>query len=95
MSKSLEVKILERQIKLVERQMRDVLDMIHPPNELGESVYLEHSPVNSGPEYLTVQVTLWPYAHLETEDGTTVSDLTDARKLAEKRGYKGIRVTFH
>ena len=92
MPKSLELKILERQLKLATLELARLEGTIRVPNELEESEGLKHTPVNSGPDYLTVHCSTW---HLEkpTEHGT-VKTLEEARSLAKRKGYKGISIVF-
>jgi hypothetical protein len=93
--KSLQTRILEEQIRRLERELR-VLNgedvSVHVPNELEESKAFTHSRINSGPEYLTVYASNWSL-ELHTDQGL-VKSLEEARGLAEKLGLKGISVKF-
>lgn len=78
----------------MERRLSDLLgttEPIHVPNELAESKYLQHYPVNSGPEYLMVHASSWDHPY--TEHGP-IKNLAEARDLAHSKGLKGISVVF-
>jgi hypothetical protein len=89
----LEQQILELEIRRAESELKGVLGIIdHVPNELEESEYLRHTPVNSGDDFLEVLALLWE-RRLETGLGP-VANLEAARELASEHGFKGICITF-
>lgn len=89
----LEQQILELEIRRAELELKSLLGIVdHVPNELMESKYLKHTPINSGPDYLEVLALLWE-RRMETGLGP-VSNLEEARELAHEHGFKGIFITW-
>jgi hypothetical protein len=64
-----------------------------PGDTIENSRYLKHEPVHSGPDYLYVLSSPWTLEKV-TKYGT-VQTYDEARALAEKHGYKGIRVVHN
>jgi hypothetical protein len=93
MPKSLEIKILERQLKLAELELARIVVATTPMvNELEVSEAFTHKPYHEGPEYLTVLSSIWKPPILTLEDGTVLKTLDEARAIAKKRGLKGISI---
>ena len=89
--KTLLVKVIEEEIRRAELDLaRAQGDLPTPPRELEESEYLEHKPINSGPEYLEVVTSVWSRPH-SSVSGRPVT-LEQAREIARKQGLKGIRL---
>jgi len=94
MPRSIELKILERQLKLAQLELARLEVRGQPiPNELEESEYLPHTPVHQGPEYLEVRARLWTVPHVSIED-RAFKNLAEARALAEREGYAGISLNW-
>jgi len=94
MPKSIELKILERQLKLAQLELARIEVRGQPtPDELGESEYLPHTLVHQGPEYLEIRARIWtePYVSIE---GRAFKNLAEARALAEREGYAGISLNW-
>ena len=91
MPKSLEIKILERQLKLAALELAH-LEGVDTHNELDESEYVEFTPVHNGPDYLEVRASLWRTPH-NTVEGKPCT-LEQARDIAHKKGLKGISIKW-
>ena len=96
MRKSMEQRVLEIQLRRLELDIGRLEGTVDPigyvHNSLMESEYLQHSKVNSGPEYMVVQGSSWTL-NMVTQFGT-FHHLAECRNVAEKNGYKGISVRF-
>jgi hypothetical protein len=69
--KDLALQLLEAPLRLTENRIKRLETSLTPMvNEFEVSVYIEHVPVNSGPEHLTVLSSLWQKPILSLEDGT-------------------------
>jgi hypothetical protein len=91
-TRPLEQIVLEQQIAHIERQLRQLThEPAHTPNELMESEYLDHKPVNNGSDFLAVENRIWTKPHVSV-DGQELSNIDDARVIAKERGLKGISV---
>jgi hypothetical protein len=91
MPKSLEIKILERQLKLAALELAR-LEGVETHNELDESEYVKKVPVYDGPEYLEVRASLWNTPHSAVEGKPCT--LEQARGIARKKGLKGISIKW-
>ena len=89
MPKSIELRILERQLKLAELELARLVVATTPMvNELEVTDAFTHQPFHEGPDYLEVRSDMWNNL-LETDYGR-VKTLEEARSIAKKKGYKGI-----
>jgi len=98
--KSLALDILREQIRRTEKELlelqgcstKEPVDMSE--FDLSKSSWLEHTPTNEGPEYATVLCSLWAESDRIIVEGKPVRNLSEARRIAKSKGYKGIRIEF-
>ena len=91
MSKPLEISLLELQLKRAQREAEDL--------ELGQSNqrrklpwhHLHKIKENRGPDYMEVRSSDWGNV-IDTDYGK-VQSFEEARALAKKKGFLGIRIT--
>lgn len=90
----LEEEILLIQIKRAEERIRKLQSLSSDEpvrRQIDESEYLTQTPVNLGPDYLTVQGSVWGKPKV---DGKEIKNLAEARQIASLRGLKGISILF-
>lgn len=91
MPKPLNELIIEEEIRRLEKELAVLEGTAYEP-KIEESIYLDHTPRNEGPEFLEVHASLWDRKIVA--QGHTFTKLDKARDCANAKGYKGIKVTF-
>lgn len=89
--------IVEEQMRRLQREInvlqgRSPYAHPTPGDALGQSRYVSHTKVNSGPKYMRVMASVW-FSGVHTPHGNA-KNLEKARRIAKKHGFQGIRIVF-